>query len=511
MPSSLLQRAEKVTGANLSGVRLHTGGDSAAAASSVGARAYALGQDVHFGAGTYQPGTPAGDRLIAHELAHTAQQQGAAVGPQYKLEISGPGDASEHEADRVADSVMGDAAPVSISSRGATIARDTDPGATGWGKDDLSPAYKTPRTANYQIKEDERTGAVDAYRTQLQGDPDKLKATSELAPGGTKVTSIKLEPADIYFIVGQHIDDVGKGREDKVQTYLDKMVEAFRIMKIDTVEAMALYIAHAAGETMFSYLTEGQVRDELTGPKATPNDKRQAFLGDPDDLNISKDPRGPQRYAGQNAAFHSSVDPASQINAASNPTYQDTFIGRGPVQVTHDYEYVKCLVLLEEMAKTATPKDRAVIDKAVAAIKKDPRQAANPEYSFLFSAAFMHESGGTKSAASVNTSNATFSGKDAASSWVAGGGFDIYVNYDKAVAGLAAAKASGDPEAIKKAQAQYNEWAGHRSRAKIKSEAYGRAVTRINEIIAKQAPGNPAPAGTTPAPPAADKPAAPAP
>jgi hypothetical protein len=59
--------------------------------------------EVHFRAGAYRPGTPDGDRLIAHELAHVVQQRGAAnSGP---LTVSQPGDALEREADSVADQV----------------------------------------------------------------------------------------------------------------------------------------------------------------------------------------------------------------------------------------------------------------------------------------------------------------------------------------------------------------------------------------------------------------------
>lgn len=38
------------------------------------------GTDVHFAPGTYQPGTPGGDHLIAHELAHVAQQRRGPIG-----------------------------------------------------------------------------------------------------------------------------------------------------------------------------------------------------------------------------------------------------------------------------------------------------------------------------------------------------------------------------------------------------------------------------------------------
>jgi len=98
---------ERATGADLGGVRVHTGPESAAAAGAVAARAFAVGQDIHFGAGEYDPGSRAGQHLLAHELAHTVQQQGAAPMRQDKLEISEPGDYHEVEADRVADAALG--------------------------------------------------------------------------------------------------------------------------------------------------------------------------------------------------------------------------------------------------------------------------------------------------------------------------------------------------------------------------------------------------------------------
>jgi hypothetical protein len=60
-------------GGDFGGVRVHTGPDAAASAHAVGARAYAVGPRLVFGARQYAPSTPAGRRLIAHELAHAAQ------------------------------------------------------------------------------------------------------------------------------------------------------------------------------------------------------------------------------------------------------------------------------------------------------------------------------------------------------------------------------------------------------------------------------------------------------
>lgn len=134
--ASIRGRVEQATGADLGGVRIHTGADSSEAAASVGARAYAGGQDVHFGAGEYRPGTPGGDHLIAHELVHTIQQAGSAPSRQDKLAVSEPGDHAEVEADRIASAVVdGSPRPGSLvpSSAPAAIQRaplDQEPTAT---------------------------------------------------------------------------------------------------------------------------------------------------------------------------------------------------------------------------------------------------------------------------------------------------------------------------------------------------------------------------------------------
>lgn len=91
---------EPVMGRDLSGVRIHTGSLAAEAAEAVDAKAYTVGQDIVFGAGSYEPGSSAGRRLIAHELAHTLQQSPAAE----SLHGSTKGPTQSHEAMAGADS-----------------------------------------------------------------------------------------------------------------------------------------------------------------------------------------------------------------------------------------------------------------------------------------------------------------------------------------------------------------------------------------------------------------------
>ncbi len=78
-------RMEGELGADLSGVQLHNSGESADAAKSLGARAFTVGNDVHFNAGELRPGTKEGDRLLAHELTHVVQGGQWAGEPQGRV------------------------------------------------------------------------------------------------------------------------------------------------------------------------------------------------------------------------------------------------------------------------------------------------------------------------------------------------------------------------------------------------------------------------------------------
>lgn len=94
LDADLRQRFETDLGVDLSGVRVHTGPAARWTAGLVGARAFAVGDDIAFSAGGFAPRETRGRRLLAHELVHVAQQR-----------LGGPGIASpasgrhEREAD----------------------------------------------------------------------------------------------------------------------------------------------------------------------------------------------------------------------------------------------------------------------------------------------------------------------------------------------------------------------------------------------------------------------------
>jgi len=92
---STKSRMETAFGRDFNSVRIHRDGIANDSASSLRAHAYAVGSDVVFRDGAYAPGTARGDVIIAHELAHVAQQQHAQ--PARTPEIGG-NDACEREA-----------------------------------------------------------------------------------------------------------------------------------------------------------------------------------------------------------------------------------------------------------------------------------------------------------------------------------------------------------------------------------------------------------------------------
>jgi len=72
-------------GHDFSRVRVHMDAKAAESAQAVNALAYTIGQDVVFGAGKYEPLTGAGQRLLAHELAHVVQQSRGGSEPDAEL------------------------------------------------------------------------------------------------------------------------------------------------------------------------------------------------------------------------------------------------------------------------------------------------------------------------------------------------------------------------------------------------------------------------------------------
>jgi hypothetical protein len=87
---------------DFSQVRIHRDSGAAASAKSVGALAYSVGPHIAFSEGRYAPSSRDGVKLLAHELTHVVQSDGAPASPRT---ITPEWHASEREASSVSDAV----------------------------------------------------------------------------------------------------------------------------------------------------------------------------------------------------------------------------------------------------------------------------------------------------------------------------------------------------------------------------------------------------------------------
>jgi Domain of unknown function (DUF4157)/Bacterial protein of unknown function (DUF922) len=92
-------------GHDFSRVRIHTDARAVESVRAVNALAYTVGEHLVFGAGQYAPHSTAGQKLLAHELAHVLQQSSAAPAPVGAMD-RGASDPLERAADAVAEKIL---------------------------------------------------------------------------------------------------------------------------------------------------------------------------------------------------------------------------------------------------------------------------------------------------------------------------------------------------------------------------------------------------------------------
>ena len=107
LPAEARRTLEPRFGVSFDAVRVHDDPRSHRLARDLGARAFTVGQDVHFAAGEFRPGSHDGLRLLAHELTHTVQQRSVSAGASGEwLEIDEAVSTLERAADTTADAVL---------------------------------------------------------------------------------------------------------------------------------------------------------------------------------------------------------------------------------------------------------------------------------------------------------------------------------------------------------------------------------------------------------------------
>ncbi len=111
LDGAVRSKLEAHLGIALGDVRVHTDDNAQGSAQVMGARAFAHGTDIYLGPGE----SPTDLRLMAHELAHVAQQSGQPARAQRKATVGAADTPAERHADAVAESVTsGEPAPKSL-------------------------------------------------------------------------------------------------------------------------------------------------------------------------------------------------------------------------------------------------------------------------------------------------------------------------------------------------------------------------------------------------------------
>jgi hypothetical protein len=136
---------ESSFGRDFGSVRVHDDARAHDDARSLHARSYTAGNHIVFGEGAYRPDTPRGDALIAHELAHSVQQDGIQMKPDGSLPPSSDAEL-ERQADRAAlDATAGRGVTgLGRVGRPAIFRADEDPAAAP----DAKPAAAAGATAD---------------------------------------------------------------------------------------------------------------------------------------------------------------------------------------------------------------------------------------------------------------------------------------------------------------------------------------------------------------------------
>jgi hypothetical protein len=103
LEASAQQRLNTFFGRDFSSVRIHADAQAENLATALRAQAFTVGNGIAFGSGRYQPDTPKGQKLLAHELTHVCQQADGLGKDILAPGIGSPGDRYEREAEENAE------------------------------------------------------------------------------------------------------------------------------------------------------------------------------------------------------------------------------------------------------------------------------------------------------------------------------------------------------------------------------------------------------------------------
>ena len=241
---------------DLSAVRVHTGPAATQAANLLNANAFTSGRDVVFGAGQFQTQTRTGQRLLAHELAHVAQQVVArSAAPPVMRDGKGKAPSFPKTGVQVVGSEARDLVAILASCSGMSLDLDKSGALVLKSAGDAKRARSA--TARAAVKEffSSKVGVI------INADP-KAEAVEVGAFGHDYPGLQTLDISNIKTLAAASGEAKGIGECDAV---LHEIVEAFAGRELSLkgkVKGEDLYLkAHAKGEKV-----EKGIRKDLGRP-----------------------------------------------------------------------------------------------------------------------------------------------------------------------------------------------------------------------------------------------------
>lgn len=195
MPSDLKTNMESGFGADFSGVKIHTGSESAAMNKDLGAKAFTNKNDIFFNEGKFNPQSKDGQTLIAHELTHTIQQgaskpleAGKAVtksvksGVVTKEQVETVKEGTEQGIGKTdSKAVEGKSKDgAEVEKKGGKKGEEAKAGKKGKGKKEAAPVTTTPRNPKEDPNFKKLEGRVDKT-AKGQQDHEDSKASAGAA------------------------------------------------------------------------------------------------------------------------------------------------------------------------------------------------------------------------------------------------------------------------------------------------------------------------------------------
>jgi hypothetical protein len=263
LEGSLRSRMESALGRSFSQVHVHTDGRAAELSQRLNARAFTVGNHVAFGAREYRPGTLVGDALMAHELAHVAQQSGAAESVQPMATDKAGYGALERDADAAAVGAVATlwglrlptprlpfrAGPrlssgVRLQRCGDCNGKEKTP--TAPAAPDAAPPAAAPKCCDFETF----TSSGDTYTDSDKDTKKNIKFTFKVKPGADEKKCVM-----VNWVKG-HSKSVKTGKPFKVTMFEKDVDYDFADLRIDSLDKDPVY--WSKGGTRWRYDPEGK-------------------------------------------------------------------------------------------------------------------------------------------------------------------------------------------------------------------------------------------------------------